>query len=238
MERCQWVIAPKEFKVLCQKAKTFLDTTPGDRLDSKILLIDNWNEWGEGHYVAPCRQYGFGYLDAIREVFTDAPAEHEDLTPEDVGLGPYDNLYKSWETHAKQSSWEFNTDGDVEGWATWGLEDEEVRGGFFRAQSLHRDPQLCRFGINLQADDYGKAVIRMAADKESEGQLFWCTSYMRQFNEPMSIRFKVIGDGNFHEYVLELGKHELWHGRIVGLRFDPVNLADAKIQIDYIRLLK
>jgi len=100
--QCRWVIPPKEFKVLCQKAKTFLDTTPGDRLDSKILLIDNWNEWGEGHYVAPCRQYGFGYLDAIREVFTDAPSKHEDLTPEDVGLGPYDNLYKRWETHAKQ----------------------------------------------------------------------------------------------------------------------------------------
>ena len=37
-----------------------------------MLLLDNWNEWGEGHYIAPYREYGFGYLDAVRKVFSDA----------------------------------------------------------------------------------------------------------------------------------------------------------------------
>ena len=34
------------------------------------------------------------YLDAVREVFSDAPKDHVDLLPKDVGMGPYDRAYK------------------------------------------------------------------------------------------------------------------------------------------------
>jgi hypothetical protein len=33
---------------------------PASELGSKILLLDNWNEWTEGRYLAPHREYGFG----------------------------------------------------------------------------------------------------------------------------------------------------------------------------------
>ena len=59
------------------------------------LPLDNWNEWSEGHYLAPHRQYGFGYLDVVRKVFSDAPEKHLDLVPGDIGLGPYDTAYKA-----------------------------------------------------------------------------------------------------------------------------------------------
>ena len=55
-----------------------------------MLLLDHWNEWGEGHYLAPYREYSLGYLDAIRKVVTDAAVAHRDLIPEDIGRGPYD----------------------------------------------------------------------------------------------------------------------------------------------------
>ena len=61
-----------------------------------MLLLDNWNEWGEGHYIAPYREYGFGYLDAVRKVFSSAAGPHVDLIPEDIGLGPYDTAYRAW----------------------------------------------------------------------------------------------------------------------------------------------
>jgi len=67
---------------------------PESSLGRKLLLLDNWNEFGEGHYIAPHRQYGFKYLDAVRSVFTSAPESHIDLIPEDVGLGPYGSLFK------------------------------------------------------------------------------------------------------------------------------------------------
>ena len=89
-----WRLPPADFRTLCERAKTFMGTLPESSLGRKLLLLDNWNEFGEGHYIAPHRQYGFGYLDAVRSVFTHAPEPHIDLIPEDVGLGPYDSLFR------------------------------------------------------------------------------------------------------------------------------------------------
>ena len=68
-----WKIPPPEFEDLLRQAKDFTAGLPKDQLGSRMLLLDNWNEWGEGHYIAPYREYGFGYLDAVRRVFSSAP---------------------------------------------------------------------------------------------------------------------------------------------------------------------
>jgi hypothetical protein len=85
-----WSIPPRRFEQLLRDAKEIATALPKDQLGSRMFLLDNWNEWSEGHYIAPCREHGFGYLDAVRNVFSTAPREHVDLVPEDVGLGPYD----------------------------------------------------------------------------------------------------------------------------------------------------
>ncbi len=89
-----WKLPPADFETLLRQAKAFTSTLPKNELGSRMLLLDNWNEWSEGHYIAPYREYGFGYLDAVRRVFSDAPAAHEDLLPEDIGLGPYDTAFQ------------------------------------------------------------------------------------------------------------------------------------------------
>jgi len=90
-----WKIPPEEYETLLREAQEFVGTLPKEQLGGRMLLLDNWNEWGEGHYIAPHREYGFGYLDAVRKVFSTAPQDHQDLLPEDVGLGPYDTAFKA-----------------------------------------------------------------------------------------------------------------------------------------------
>ena len=89
--KARWRLAPKEFERLLRQAKTTMAAQEGHGLHKQLLLVDNWNEFAEGHYISPHRQYGFGYLDAIRSVFAPDAANHEDLTPENVGLGPYED---------------------------------------------------------------------------------------------------------------------------------------------------
>ncbi|MEI7947489.1 MAG: LamG-like jellyroll fold domain-containing protein [bacterium] len=92
-----WKIPPYNFEMLLREAKAFISTLPAEQLGSKMLLLDNWNEWGEGHYIAPYREYGFGYLDAVRKVFAPDAGTHEDLVPEDIGMGPYDKgIRQQW----------------------------------------------------------------------------------------------------------------------------------------------
>ena len=90
-----WSIPPHDYESLLRQAGEFVSTLPANELGSRMLLLDNWNEWGEGHYIAPHRENGFGYLDAVRKVFAAPRVPHVDLLPEDVGLGPYDSAFRA-----------------------------------------------------------------------------------------------------------------------------------------------
>lgn len=41
------------------------------RFENKIILINAWNEWGEGAYLEPDSKRGHAYLEAIRKVVND-----------------------------------------------------------------------------------------------------------------------------------------------------------------------
>jgi len=126
-----WRLPPKDFEVLLRRAKAFVASLPEEELGHHMLLLDNWNEWGEGHYLAPHRQYGFGYLDAVRRVFSDAPEAHEDVVPREIGLGPYDRWYREEELRReelrKRTSQPANKEGgegqSLIGW--WAFDEEE-----------------------------------------------------------------------------------------------------------------
>ena len=95
--KIQWRLTPAEFQTLCSRAKALLDARPADGLAERLVLLDNWNEFGEGHYLMPTREHGFGYLDAVRAVFAPSAPSHTDHAPRDLGLGPYDSQYRAWQ---------------------------------------------------------------------------------------------------------------------------------------------
>ncbi len=93
--KIQWRLGPAEYKNLCQRAKSLLDSRPTGAVESRLVLLDNWNEFGEGHYLLPTRGFGFGHLDAVREVFAPQAPPHTDIAPLDHGFGPYDSRFRS-----------------------------------------------------------------------------------------------------------------------------------------------
>ena len=60
----------------------------------KIFMIDNWNEWDEGHYISPSHEHGFKYLQAVREELTARDNLPDYRTPADMGIF---DLNHSWE---------------------------------------------------------------------------------------------------------------------------------------------
>jgi len=88
---------PAHFKQCVELMKKRMDERPGTHpLAKRMLLIDNWNEYGEGHWVAPSRKEGFRYLNAIRDVFAPQAAGRPNAMLEDVGLIPDESAYKTW----------------------------------------------------------------------------------------------------------------------------------------------
>ena len=76
---------PEKFEDMLRRARVFTDRYPiaGGR---KLVLIEAWNEPGEGAAIEPHRQWGFAHLDAVRRVFSRERGPHRDLTPADLGL--------------------------------------------------------------------------------------------------------------------------------------------------------
>ena len=96
--RSGYVAHPKaeNFEAACRDAKALVDAKPADRWDSKLVVFDNWTEFGEGHYIEPTSGLGFSFLNAIKRVFCKswAPEAVTDIVPEDVGLKPPQRRYE------------------------------------------------------------------------------------------------------------------------------------------------
>ncbi|MDF9828983.1 glycoside hydrolase family 99-like domain-containing protein [Parabacteroides sp. PF5-6] len=56
---------PQSFATFLQKSKAYCDARPDQ---PKLITLFSWNEWVEGGYLLPDMKYGFGYLEAVRDV--------------------------------------------------------------------------------------------------------------------------------------------------------------------------
>jgi len=124
-----WRLTPEDFQKACELALEAAQQRPAGSLGRRMILLDNWNEYGEGHYIAPHRQYGFGYLDAVRNAFCEAPPEHVDLVPQDVGRGPYDSLYRrAQQQYERAKKVVTKPGGEAAGLVAWYTFDDEADG--------------------------------------------------------------------------------------------------------------
>ena len=216
---------PELFGKLCRLARQHADAT-----GKRIIAIGPWNEWGEGSYIEPYAEYGFQDLDQLRQAFCEPGDWPPNLVPADVGLGPYDLPFSPPKT-----AWEFNTDGDFEGWSSNGqIADPQVKGGLLWGRSAGRDPILSAPGIQVEADQTRRLALRMRSDKAQRVQVFWATT-LTKMSEESSVGVDVSGDGEFHEYQFDLGQSPFWRGVIVALRIDPATQPGVRFAIDYVR---
>lgn len=218
------------FRRICRDAKRFADESGVKRLTLAPL-----NEWGEGSYAEPCAQFGFGMYEAVRETFCQKPADGwpVNFAPADAGLGPYDLPMKEPDT---ATDWTFVS--GTAGWsATMGIAGLQAADGL-RFTTTSRDPALERTVQPLKAGRFGRLVVRMSLSAAASGgscQLFWSSGGTP--TEGTSLSLPVKADGQFHDYVFELGKCRSWRGRICRFRFDPCSAPGAEVVIERIGLL-
>lgn len=90
-----WYLSPEKYKDLLKRMKSISDKLSENAWAKKMIMIDNWNEWDEGHFVAPSHKFGFKYLQAIREALTTCNNLPDYIAPHDQGFTGYN---KSWDT--------------------------------------------------------------------------------------------------------------------------------------------
>lgn len=196
-----------------------------------FVVLGPVNEWGEGSYIEPCTEFGFGMYEAVRRVFAAGAPEAwpVNIGPADAGLGPYD-----LPAAPPTTAWDFG-DG-CQGWsAMMGVTPPASKNGCLYFETTSSDPALQTPTRGLLARDAPALRIRMRIDgpvREGErAQLFWSCGGAAM-SEATSVDFVIAADGGWRNYEIDLSRHPRWRGRISALRFDPCATRDAKIHVD------
>ena len=60
--------APEQIERALRAARDFADAHPNQ---PPLITLNSWNEWTETSFLQPDDRYGYGYLDAVRQVFLE-----------------------------------------------------------------------------------------------------------------------------------------------------------------------
>lgn len=135
---------------------------------------------------------------------------------------------------------QFNTDGDAEGWGEPScIEGQTVRDGVMGLTLTGPDPYVSRRWLHLAPDQYTKIRLRMKLPEcEPTAQFFFTIAEEMGFADDKYIPFAVIPDGEWHEYEIPVADHPKWKGHAVrGIRLDPTAagvVPGTKVEIDWI----
>lgn len=148
---------PGDFESACRDAKALVDAKPADRWDRKLVVFDNWTEFGEGHYIEPASSLGFSYVNAIKRVFCKQWASEAltDVIPEDLGLVPPQARYEAVRaSFGSRMPWQpLRIRGDL--LAFWQF-DAEKDGAY--PDSSPNDCQLKAVNVRLEPGRQGMAL--------------------------------------------------------------------------------
>lgn len=236
----------------------FLSKRTGEPWQTDMLILSNWNEFGEGHYILPTNRIGFDYLDAISDAFTKQ-GEHTDLRPDDDTRTRYNALYnqsfkriRRYELADEKGvdlddltvtlSYDF-TKSDTEQIFRNSHGNEFVE---YTSSGLHGKSNGADFAIittkdiNINAADaeYLRIIYKATAETEKvKGQIFFITESDQAWNEKKNINFDIVADNEYHEYIVDMSACSTWSGLIKRIRIDPIERGNCEYEITEFELL-
>ncbi len=134
----------------------------------------------------------------------------------------------------------FDFENHREGWGgLHSMSTPVVKGGILRSKITGHDPYFTRGFLRVPPDTYSKITVRMRLPKGKRGQFFWQTAAEPAFRDDKYVDFTTVGDDQFHDYQIDVGRHPKWRGQqIRAIRLDPAVGAQTigqTVEIEFIR---
>ncbi len=222
----------------------------------KFVFMTTWNEYGEGHYIMPAGLNGFGYLDDMRSVFSSAAGSdeyHSDVVPTENQKKRLGYLYNKKNTPMRREhlvkvekqigeevllGWNFSSKADFDKWkvmmnASEFLLDEKEQAVKFTA-STSDGAVVPKTQVSLTARETQYLHLVTKTNIGSTATIYFKTTGDKDWSAKKAHSVSMVGDGEWHDYYIELSKNTLWNSQITGIRFDPNTIADTV----YIRTLE
>ncbi len=219
-------------------------------LSQRLVMLGTWNEYNEGHYIAPCGREGFGYLDAVRQTFTGVeevehalPTEEEKrdyciLFPENraAGLRGDEVTVPVREDVARRWAGD-----DLKGWTVGKQIENFVNDqGYLGGTCVDMDPSVMS-EENLEQNIDGITYIKIRINQlvtRKELSVFFITNDDTKWNEAKGVTLtsENAKDG-FYDVYVPVWMRPGWKGTLKQLRIDPLNTT-GDFMIESVELLR
>ena len=97
-----WQLSPESYRELLVRVRQLSNRFPAGSIGRRMVMLDNFNEWDEGHYLLPSLGDGFAYLEAVREALSDRDNLPDYRLPDALGFGPFDRNWKTPDSRKKE----------------------------------------------------------------------------------------------------------------------------------------
>jgi hypothetical protein len=123
--------------------------------------------------------------------------------------------------------WDFNVNGNDEGWTAKNVNNYEngyafqVKDGLLSVKPKSDDFQLTSYPLSLEAESFDSVFIRMRSNGlGGHGKVYFATATEPEYSENKAVGFDIRNDDRFHEYRVYMAGNRDWQGDIVGIRLD------------------
>jgi hypothetical protein len=134
-----------------------------------------------------------------------------------------------------RGAWDFAS--GSQGWqAMHSLAPVKIEGAVLVTTIAGDDPFMGVTGLEASTADYGGVRIRLRATHGGGAQLFFAAGG-HGASAASCADFMVLGDGEFHDCLIDLRRHPLWRGTVTALRIDPPGQVGDRIEIASVVLI-
>lgn len=240
-----------DFEDVCRWLRDdFTKNLANGKYGRNVVTFDNWNEYGEGHILAPTDGDGFNYLDIIKKVFSKSQQPCDDIAPTQAQQDRiqilYDQTRKGYKLDQGLEVTKYPTkvvkgwyfDNGTENWYTnsyfTNFNSEE---GAMHAVSTNTDPQFYspKFEIDASSVSYIKVRFKRTTNAAPMSEFFFTTDSNPKWHWQWNYLFSSTG-GEYCEYYIDVSKNPRWTGKITNLRFDPFDSL-GEVWVDSIEFL-
>ncbi len=199
------------------------------------VMLSTWNEFGEGTYINPSKNNGgFGYLDGVREAYTDEKADASiNIVPTEEQKRRINRMYPSdkqmlmhngyvSKTAEKEIVFEVDatTDETIKAYQMQDVkQDENGIGGI----ATGNDPRFAleMFGNKVNTAKVSAVRVTLKVPKGSTVELYFKTSNDNTYNQSKWMTAEATEEG-YSTVVFNVSNHSSWNGLLTGLYVDPM----------------
>ncbi len=228
----------------------------------KMVWLSTWNEYGEGTYIMPSEALrGFGYVDVIRDKYTNLGADHEDVVPTDAQSERITHLYPQYARLLRRQGYygmdmsifepkeEEDDDTPVEyetqnvvmfeqgAIGTTGIEDITYSDGVISGVTNNNNPQVYPDNsIGTELDNAKKIKFNIKLPAGKVATVYYATSAAPSLSESQTIRITSTSN-EMTAYEYDTSALQGWKGTLTKLRIDPSDDAGVSFSLGAIEFI-